>query len=95
MSKRCVPARQRRYIEDHLREGSDADQLIDAASHLLSELSQQVADLTGAVARVAASFADAIDDANDAAAESDRILATGSFYVVGPVLSELYSRRTS
>jgi dihydrofolate synthase/folylpolyglutamate synthase len=60
-----------------------------------AELARQVADLTGAVTRVAASFAEAVDEASAVAADRDRILATGSFYVVGPVLSELYSRRKS
>jgi heat-inducible transcriptional repressor len=41
MQVRKVPARDRRYIEDNLRSG-DADQILGAASHLLSELSQQV-----------------------------------------------------
>jgi heat-inducible transcriptional repressor len=43
MQARKLPARDRRYIEDHLTSTSaDADQLIGIASHLLSELSQQV-----------------------------------------------------
>ena len=41
MQVRKVPARDRRYIEDNLRSG-DADQILGAASHLLSELSKQV-----------------------------------------------------
>jgi heat-inducible transcriptional repressor len=41
MQVRKVPARDRRYIEDNLRSG-DADQILGATSHLLSELSQQV-----------------------------------------------------
>jgi dihydrofolate synthase/folylpolyglutamate synthase len=60
-----------------------------------SELAQQVAELTRAPTRVAASVDAALADADAAAAAGDRILVTGSFYVVGPVLSELYSRRTS
>jgi heat-inducible transcriptional repressor len=43
MEARAVPARERRYIQDHLRVGrTDADQLLGTASHLLSELSSQV-----------------------------------------------------
>jgi len=43
MQARKLPARERRYIEENLSSApSDADQLIGAASHLLSELSQQV-----------------------------------------------------
>jgi heat-inducible transcriptional repressor len=41
MQVRKVPARDRRYIEDNLRSG-DADQILGAATHLLSELSKQV-----------------------------------------------------
>jgi len=43
MQEEQVPEEKRRYIEEHLREGSgDAEQLAEATSHLLSELSQQV-----------------------------------------------------
>lgn len=43
MGAQTVPARVRRYIDEHLREApSDADGLVAVTSHLLSELSQQV-----------------------------------------------------
>jgi heat-inducible transcriptional repressor len=43
MQARKLPARERRYIEENLASTpADADQLIGIASHLLSELSQQV-----------------------------------------------------
>ena len=43
MGSRTVPARVRRYIDEHLRGApDDADGLISVTSHLLSELSQQV-----------------------------------------------------
>jgi len=43
MQARKLPARERRYIEENLAgTPADADQLIGIASHLLSELSQQV-----------------------------------------------------
>ncbi len=43
MQSRKLPARERRYIEENLASTpADADQLISIASHLLSELSQQV-----------------------------------------------------
>jgi len=43
MGSRTVPARVRRYIDEHLREApSDAEGLIAVTSHLLSELSRQV-----------------------------------------------------
>jgi heat-inducible transcriptional repressor len=43
MGTHTVPARVRRYIDDHLRETpTDAEGLVGVTSHLLSELSQQV-----------------------------------------------------
>jgi heat-inducible transcriptional repressor len=43
MGSRSVPARVRRYIDEHLREApADGEGLISVTSHLLSELSQQV-----------------------------------------------------
>lgn len=43
MEARSVPAKERRYIEDNLKGvPSDADQLMEVTSHLLSELSNQV-----------------------------------------------------
>lgn len=43
MQTRVVPARQRRYIADHLRDAPpDPEQLIGVTSRLLSELSQQI-----------------------------------------------------
>ncbi|HEX4498097.1 MAG TPA: heat-inducible transcriptional repressor HrcA [Thermoanaerobaculia bacterium] len=43
MEARAVPAKERRYIQDHLKgKAADADQLLGTASHLLSELSSQV-----------------------------------------------------
>jgi heat-inducible transcriptional repressor len=43
MEMRKVPAKEKRYIEENLKSSSaDADQLVGATSHLLSELSQQV-----------------------------------------------------
>ncbi len=41
MQARKVPAKERRYIEENLR-GGGADQIMETASHLLSELSHQV-----------------------------------------------------
>lgn len=43
MQRETVPEEERRYIEEHLREGTgDAEELAQAASHLLAELSQQL-----------------------------------------------------
>jgi heat-inducible transcriptional repressor len=50
MDPRKLPARDRRYIQENLHSTqADADQLIGAASHLLSELSQQVSIIVAPV----------------------------------------------
>ena len=60
-----------------------------------NELARQVANRSNAACLVADSIADGVDRASAIAADADRILVTGSFYVVGPVLAGLYSPRTS
>jgi dihydrofolate synthase/folylpolyglutamate synthase len=59
------------------------------------ELAREIANQSNSACLVAASFDEAIDFARQQATADDRILATGSFYVVGPVLDSLtlYSRR--
>lgn len=43
MSSRLVPARERRYIRDHLNDApAEVDKLMGAATHLLTELSSQI-----------------------------------------------------
>ncbi len=43
MEARAIPARERRYIEENLKDvPADADQLVEVTSHLLSELTNQV-----------------------------------------------------
>ncbi len=58
------------------------------------ELARQIANFSGRPCRIGESLIDAMDYARRAAAENDRILVTGSFYMVGPALQtlELYSR---
>jgi dihydrofolate synthase/folylpolyglutamate synthase len=58
------------------------------------ELARQVANLTGRGCLVAGSIQEAVQHATSIADVDDRILVTGSFYVVGPAL-QLYSPRTS
>lgn len=58
------------------------------------EIAAQVADLTGGECAVAATMAAAAEKAFALARAKDRILVTGSFYLVGPMITELYSRRT-
>jgi len=62
-----------------------------------AELARQIANFGDSACLIAATVSDAIDCAREFAAPPDRILVTGSFYVVGPVLRELelYSRRLS
>jgi heat-inducible transcriptional repressor len=42
MEARTLPARERRYIDENLKRGDDADHVMETATHLLSELSTQV-----------------------------------------------------
>ncbi len=54
-----------------------------------NELARQVANLTGRACLVAESAADAVEFARRRSSENDRILATGSFFTVAPVLQHL------
>jgi len=56
------------------------------------ELARRVANSSGTACLVAESLQQAIDHASTLATPDDTILVTGSFYLVGPVLTELYSR---
>jgi dihydrofolate synthase/folylpolyglutamate synthase len=58
------------------------------------ELARRIANVTDRPCLVAASLDDALREAQDSVAAGDRILVTGSFYIVGPVLRALglYSR---
>ena len=53
------------------------------------ELARQIANLTGRACLVADSTAIAVEFARRRASENDRILTTGSFFTVGPVLDQL------
>ena len=61
------------------------------------ELARRIANRTGRPCRVSDSLDEAIEYARRSASENDRILLTGSFYLVGPALLklELYSRPES
>jgi dihydrofolate synthase/folylpolyglutamate synthase len=56
------------------------------------ELARRVANAADAACLVASSLDDGMRSAQELAAPAGRILVTGSFYLVGPVLTELYSR---
>jgi dihydrofolate synthase/folylpolyglutamate synthase len=63
-----------------------------AASHRAlpaDDLARQVSNLSGKPCLVADSTAAAIEFARRSASENDRILVTGSFFTVGPVLNQL------
>ena len=61
------------------------------------ELARRIANACGRPCRIGESIDDAMDYARRNASENDRILVTGSFYLVGPTLRnlELYSRPQS
>lgn len=61
------------------------------------ELARRVANACGRPCRIGESLDDAMEYARRSASENDRILVTGSFYLVGPALLhlELYSRPES
>jgi len=54
-----------------------------------NELARQVSNITGKACLVAKSPLDAVEFARRNASENDRILATGSFFTVGPILDQL------
>lgn len=58
------------------------------------ELARRIANACGRPCRIGESLEEAMQYAQQSASEDDRILLTGSFYLVGPALSilELYSR---
>ena len=56
------------------------------------ELARQVANTTNAACLVAGSLDAAISRAQELAGPDDRVLVTGSFYLVGPVLEALWER---
>jgi dihydrofolate synthase/folylpolyglutamate synthase len=58
------------------------------------ELARRIANVTDRPCLVAAALDDALREAQDSVSAGDRILVTGSFYIVGPVLQALglYSR---
>lgn len=63
-----------------------------ALSHraiVANELARRISNFTGRACLVAGSTAAAIEFARRTVSENDRILATGSFFTVGPVLDQL------
>ncbi|MGB5578760.1 MAG: hypothetical protein WBM88_15225, partial [Woeseiaceae bacterium] len=61
------------------------------------ELARRIANRSGRPCRISDSLDDAMEYARRSASENDRIVVSGSFYLVGPALLklELYSRPES
>ena len=59
----------------------------------VDELARRIANASDAPCLVAESLQAAMDRAGELAGKDDRVLVTGSFYLVGPALDRLYSRR--
>jgi dihydrofolate synthase/folylpolyglutamate synthase len=77
------------YVDHWIAVTADSRRAIPDA-----ELARRIANLTGRPCRIAASLDEALDELRQAGVDRDRILVTGSFYLVGPVLEKLglYSR---
>jgi dihydrofolate synthase/folylpolyglutamate synthase len=82
----------------HLAPHVDQWIAVSADSHraiAADELARRVANEAGAACLVGDTLESAIDRAEELAGANDRVLLTGSFYLVGPALKQLYSRRNS
>ena len=77
-------------IDHWIAVAADSPRTVSAA-----ELARRVAASTGNRCEVADSLQAAMRRAEALAGSRDRVLVTGSFYLVGPALDELYSRRKS
>jgi dihydrofolate synthase/folylpolyglutamate synthase len=80
----------------HLQPHVDQWIAVAADSHraiVADELARRVANETGSACLVGGSLESVIERAEELAASGDRVLLTGSFYLVGPALNQLYSRR--
>jgi len=75
-------------VDHWIAVAADSPRSVDAG-----ELARRVANSTNAPCFVADSPDIAMNRARELATADDQILVTGSFYLVGPVLNQLYSRR--
>lgn len=85
-------------VVNHLQPHVDQWIAVAADSHRAisaDELARRVANATGVACLVGDSLESAIERAEELAGVDDRVLLTGSFYLVGPALNQLYSRRDS
>jgi len=75
-------------VDHWIAVAADSPRSIDAG-----ELARRVANSTNTPCFIADSLDIAMSRARELASVSDQVLVTGSFYLVGPVLNQLYSRR--
>ena len=75
-------------VDHWIAVAADSPRSVDAG-----ELARRVSNSTNAPCFVADSLEIALTRARELAAVDDQILVTGSFYLVGPALNQLYSRR--
>ena len=77
-------------VDEWVAVTADHDRALDSA-----ELGRQIANLSNKGCLVAESLQQAMQHSRQRTAAEDRILVTGSFYLVGPVLEALgiYSQR--
>ncbi len=77
-------------VDEWIAVTADSPRAIDAA-----ELGERISVVASGSCQVADSLYTAMHRAEELAGPSDRVLVTGSFYLVGPALDQLYSRRKS
>ena len=83
-------------VVTHLQPHVDQWMAVAADSHRAisaDELARRVANVTGSGCLVGDSLESVLERAEEIAGANDRVLLTGSFYLVGPALNQLYSRR--
>ena len=83
-------------VVTHLQPHVDQWMAVAADSHRAisaDELARRVANVTGSGCLVGDSLESVLERAEKIAGANDRVLLTGSFYLVGPALNQLYSRR--
>jgi dihydrofolate synthase/folylpolyglutamate synthase len=78
------------HVDKWIAVAADSHRAISA-----DELARRVANETGRACLVGESLESVIELAEELAGSEDRVLLTGSFYLVGPALKQLYSRRYS
>jgi len=76
------------HVDQWIAVAADSHRAISA-----DELARRVANATGVACQVGDNLESAIERAQELTGEDDLLLLTGSFYLVGPALNQLYSRR--